>query len=660
MHARKSLSAFPWPDLWLPAAITAFAVIVGIYARFKGLGIWPFGVDEFYIARSTENILDTGLPEFACGGYYVRGLAYQYLVAGLRIAGLEPEIAGRLVTVVSSIVLLPAAYILGCRLSGRTVGMLAVAVLSFSVWEVEMARFARMYAPFQAVFAWYLVYFLKYTVDGDRSSLRMMVVLSVAGILIWEGGVLIALCNLLPPFLNHETGRLRRGSWLYIAGMLALFVIIYSLVAVDFRGFAGDPAYAGLSGPYRAVADSSISSPPVMTLSHNAAWLLAALVPACLSLLALRWIWSLRRSWPIAAGLTAILLMSALHQFLASLVVLVMLLLAKMITVSDLLQRSARWYVVAVFASLIFWSAFGIFASDWFSGASADAWDKEKTVSLARYFLGFPNVLDAIVRPWGSAVPILSLGLFIALCALTLFVITEGNRQVTDYSALLVLLLVMIVAISESDAPRNETRYAFFLYPVLILLVIAGLAIAIRSILVQGKKVPIAVSLTTISLFMVTEDLQIKHLLNVDTASINFRTGMPPALRSHYYPRDDVRELAAWLEKEADRDDIIVSGIPHLDQYLSRIDYFFLDEWDPRYVPYACDGGRAERWSNLPLLHTTEALGELAMSRKKIFVILYSDRNARLLEQAQKREWSLQVIPVSIPGYSNLLLINPS
>jgi len=83
---------------WALMVAASAAVLFGIYARFKGLGTWPLGVDEFYISRSIDFVLHTGLPEFPCGGIYPRGILYQYIVAGLRSTGLTPELAGRLVT----------------------------------------------------------------------------------------------------------------------------------------------------------------------------------------------------------------------------------------------------------------------------------------------------------------------------------------------------------------------------------------------------------------------------------------------------------------------------------------------------------------------------------------------------------------------------------
>ena len=183
--------------------VGAVAVLAGLYGRFKGIGTWPLGVDEFYISRSIDNVLRSGLPAFSCGGYYTRGLIFQYVVASLRWLGWSPEFAGRLVAGISSLAVLPAAYLLGRRLDGPLAGWLAVIILCVSIWEIEMARFARMYAPFQAVFAWYVVNYLRYTVDKHAPALRSMILLSVLGVLTWEGGALLGLASIFAVFLAH-------------------------------------------------------------------------------------------------------------------------------------------------------------------------------------------------------------------------------------------------------------------------------------------------------------------------------------------------------------------------------------------------------------------------------------------------------------------------
>jgi hypothetical protein len=189
-------------------------VAAGVLARFWGLGKWPLAIDEYYFARSVQNVLHFGIPQFPCGGLYVRGLLLQYATAGLQWAGLSAELAPRLIAAVSSLVALPAVYRIGRRLGGPETGLLAVAVLGLSVWEIEIGRFGRMYAPFQALFAWYVVFFLEYVIDRKGRALAPLLILSVLGLAVWEGGVFLVLTNFLPPFIAHPDGRLSRRDWL--------------------------------------------------------------------------------------------------------------------------------------------------------------------------------------------------------------------------------------------------------------------------------------------------------------------------------------------------------------------------------------------------------------------------------------------------------------
>ena len=88
---------------WPLYALAGAAVAVGLYARFKNLHAAPLAVDEFFIVRSVENVLQHGVPRFDCGGYYTRGLLLQYLAALLQLLGISGEIAPRLISAVSSV-----------------------------------------------------------------------------------------------------------------------------------------------------------------------------------------------------------------------------------------------------------------------------------------------------------------------------------------------------------------------------------------------------------------------------------------------------------------------------------------------------------------------------------------------------------------------------
>src|SRR5437660_9255559 len=114
--------------------LMGLALAAGTYFRLKGLAKSPFGIDEYYIASSVRNILEHGLPQFDCGGYYTRGLLLQYLAAPLFKYGSNDELYFRLITVISNLLTIPALYLLGRQIAGSAVACFIVVLFSISIW----------------------------------------------------------------------------------------------------------------------------------------------------------------------------------------------------------------------------------------------------------------------------------------------------------------------------------------------------------------------------------------------------------------------------------------------------------------------------------------------------------------------------------------------
>ena len=218
INIRQPTANFGW------YLLVIVSIAIGIAVRLNGLGKWPLAVDEYFIATSVKSIIEDGLPSFDCGGYYMRGLLYQYTVAPLLAIGLSPEYSIRIVTAAASLLALPPIYLLGKRLSGTPVASVCVILLSLSIWEIEFARFGRMYAPFQAVFLWYVWAFYRVVVDSDRKAHVEMYGLSLIGVLLWEGGIFLTALNFLPFLLNNRN----RNSHLFISATIFFAAYFYA------------------------------------------------------------------------------------------------------------------------------------------------------------------------------------------------------------------------------------------------------------------------------------------------------------------------------------------------------------------------------------------------------------------------------------------------
>jgi hypothetical protein len=211
------------------------SVAIGLYFRLNGFSKWPLAVDEYYIYRSVQFILDNGLPAFPCGGFYTRGILYQYLAAFFIGLGITPEAALRGITIASSLIMLPAAYIIAKELGGYRSAAVVLVILSLSAWQIEMARFARMYAPFQALFLWYVYHGYFLVTRNQLTRWRWLLLLSLAAPFVWEGGIFLSLFNFIPILMGIAYYR-----WRHLAASIAIFCITFVYLSTNFR-FLGTP-----------------------------------------------------------------------------------------------------------------------------------------------------------------------------------------------------------------------------------------------------------------------------------------------------------------------------------------------------------------------------------------------------------------------------------
>lgn len=625
--------------LGMVLALIAFAAIaLGLYARFVGLGSASLVPDEYYIVRSVQNILQSGWPQYACGGIYPRAIAYQYLVAGAGWLGIDLVTAARAIAAVSSVLALPLAYWLGQRVGGRFVGLIAVIVLAVSLWETEVGRFARMYAPFQLVFLAYLVCYVRLVVDRVDRAVWPLLGLSILGVLVWEGGAFLALLSLTVPFLRDPNGRLGWRDLVFLALNIALLYGFYQMLIAEVR-FGGDqePFPKGydqelsFDASQAAIGAADTLRAPWKTLVHAAGshvgWWLAALVPLSLALRSLPYLLSLRSRWPAAAALLLALALAFAHQFAAVAIVLLAAALAKMIDVRELSSRPARPYVLALLAALIFWLGFALFTSEWRAGVTQTWLGSDARVWALYELVRFPDVLLQIARPWSNAVPWLSAGLaLLIVIALWREVPRQGPQSAPR--VLLLAVVCLFAAVGVSLSPRQETRYVFFLYPVFVVLAAQAVFWLLR------KPGPAVASMVCLVLFAASEDFRPRHLLTIDSLTSSVRQDLPKDIESHVVPRTDVRGAAAWLEEHGEqaagaqtRRVLRVNAYPSVDYYYPDFDLAYIDYASSRFRAYSCREGTMERWGNLPLVYAMDDLEARIASQGGAWLVI--DARAR-------------------------------
>jgi hypothetical protein len=208
------------------------------------------------------------------------------------------------------------------------------------------------------------------------------------------------------------------------------------------------------------------------------------------------------------------------------------------------------------------------------------------------------------------------------------FVIRDKENQKNfDFRFVLLITISLIYIVSIVDTPYNQTRYLFFIYPVLIISTAYFLKLIINHSWAK-KFLHSSLAISIIVLMLISKDWNTNHIFNVDSYDINFRTVYSNNynLTKHYYPRRDKADPAEYVNKNRKEDDIvIISEIP-FDYYLDRFDYVYRSFDHKEFGAISCDQGKLERWSNAPLIYKEKDLYNLIENAKSYVWLILLER----------------------------------
>jgi hypothetical protein len=118
-----------------------------------------------------------------------------------------------------------------------------------------------------------------------------------------------------------------------------------------------------------------------------------------------------------------------------------------------------------------------------------------------------------------------------------------------------------------------------------------------------------------------------------------------------------MRGAGDWLAAHVRPGDVVITGIPNLEPYFGGLNYFFLDEEDPRYEAYVCQNGMTERWTDHAVLYGETALKGILAPGRRVFASLYPDTERRLLAASRMQGWSLTRVWSAPYGEADVVLI---
>jgi hypothetical protein len=593
----------------LPLLLAVVAVALGLFARLKGIGRWPVSYDEFFMGVSVRNILDHGVPRLAEGGYYVRGLLVQYAAAGARLAGFGEESAIRLTPLLCNLSVLPALWMLGRKLGGRAVAAVAVAFFALSAWEIEFARFGRMYAPIQAVTLWFAFLLHGVVAEGREGWRKWLAALVALSILVHESSIFLALALFLPDLLPG-----RRPKALPILLSLALLAAAVGWNAGNFRNYKVAKPKTATAGVAKIVKRASrkvtLPAPLFKTLPDHPWGALPVGAATAVSLGFL--IPAFRKKGGVPPGmpraaLAGTALLSALHAFPA---IPLFWAMAAMNGGLDVSPRMGRRLVLPALAiAAAFFAGWAVYASALVSAPGTTRMGSP--LSWLRHTLfGWPDIAGRIVPVWMSVLPrLLILSLIVTAAAIPLWRRWPAGRvrglQVTGTFFIFLLVLSAVVR-----TPYISTRYSFPLLPFLFLFAACGLAAISRAVMKDVRGRALLLVALAASFMFVSEDVRADRLLRPDSPRTNFREDDTPSETHHYIPRVDYRTPARFVDASRRPGDRVVLALLPPAFYLSRpADGFFIRRNSPEYKNHFNAATRRERWTGVPVLSDAGELG---------------------------------------------------
>ena len=211
------------------ALLLSMLLAVGFSLRARHLADLGLVVDEGIQAIAVQGILKHGVPKVDSGLIYSRAIPFLYVqAASAKLFGLN-EFSLRLPAVVFGVAAIFAAYILGKTVFNRSIGLLTAAILTFSVWEIELSRYARFYTAFQCMYLVSLCCFYRGFMIGERFYKFLFIVAALVAISLHPLGVALFTCFLVPAFdFISRRDKLIFGVW--AAGLAGLWMLYDKLV----------------------------------------------------------------------------------------------------------------------------------------------------------------------------------------------------------------------------------------------------------------------------------------------------------------------------------------------------------------------------------------------------------------------------------------------
>ena len=641
--------------------ILCISVLIGFYLRIKGLSYGGFtNSDEYYIAKSVHNILKYGVPKYPLGGYYPRGLIYQYLSALLLSAGVKEVFALRIIPLIFNMLAIPAIYLLGKKLGGKIIAVFIVVLFSFSILEIEYSRLARYYTPFQTLFIWYIYFLYRVVKEKDLSSFKWMLILSITSVFMYEGSIFMVILNFVPFIFNKVKLSISK-----ITIPIIIFITAFLYLSFDFRNFnvtnyLPKDINLTMNGSFLPI---DIPHLFIQTFS-NFYWYILFIIPIAFCTFYGIYLFKNNKDKRINFIFLFLALLSLFNLYGVIFISFLIFYLINWIRFEDLRDRRFYVLIAVLFLNFVFYLTYGMISISWIR-----FFPEESSISINKIFwvfINYPNFYEKIFLPWFLPMP-----KFTALCFLFISggviinffkSIKENKAGVTGINFLLAIVIFLISLVGILKTQYNDARYTFFLFPLVLVIVLISMKI-VAEFLVKKEIFKNAALIIFIILFVaISTDYYPYHLLHISSKEVRYRTIYNHRLANIYYYDEDYTTPAMVMNKKMKSSDVVITTQATIEYYLKRLDYDYINYEDAEFPIRARLKGKKEVWTNANLIYTKRDLLDLLKNSKStVWLSDFSDKRYGVspLEMEINKEFKKYLYYVNIDSTVNVFKIPP-
>jgi len=639
------------------AFLFCLLIMAAIWTRFSGLGERQLAQDEYYFIKSIQNILRFGVPQFPDGGYYVRGILLQYLTTAWVFLFGESNFAYRFFPALFGVGTVAMAYFLGRQFLSRSWSIILAAMVTFSSWEIEFSRLARMYSGFQffAVCFFWALYRYSFKERSNKRYLAHAFAFITIGS--HELGVFVAVFLFLPLFARLN-GSWRRGMGeesRYITIALAVLIVGLFLATYPFR-FKGvvDPLPLDFMAQSDGIQEGGLFGSRIFgkTPFWGAGILLASIIAGWYAIEIYRKRLTVGLEEQILGGLVLVSLWFAIfHQFAACTLIIMIVALRN----PKILLRKPYIYLFTLIILLgISWLALLLYNR---GGENVDGFvniARAYRKAIRQNFFSFPNIYLPVINAWVTKTPLLSLLLGAAIAHQLVRIRKFPLGSIVMNPVMPLLIIIVMIGILP---PRwSETRYTHFIYP---LVLCGGVLSAFqlgefmrRRFSGNGSASMPWIMFFCLSSFAATEDFNFFHLINLNADSIAFRTEKYAKFETHWYPRWDFENPAELINSNSSANSrIIVSCDADTIGYYLKGDfaiYFPMDA--PDYSIISRDRGRRELWSGKRMLSNIEGIKDFTRDTESVWLVTYPKWGSLRVEPEEIWPGRVRKVEIYKPG----------